>query len=217
MAGPTPAVRFPSSMKYELLRDLAEIQTGITLRGEASTRHDPKGTHRLIRIGDVSPDGFLAPNSSTKVRLSEAEASKFALKPGNVLLAARGSRLTAAVFDLDEPTVAGSQFIIIRILPQWVGLLPGFLAWYLNLPTIQEQLAARMRGTYVRSLPARILSVLQIPIPDGTKQDAITSLNDLRIREKALMEQLAHQRGQLIDQLAITSINLDPQDTHVIG
>lgn len=204
-------------MKYELLRDLADVQTGITLRGEASTRHDPKGTHRLIRIGDVSPDGFLSPNSSTKVRLSEAEASKFTLRPGNVLLAARGSRLTAAVFDLVEPTVVGSQFIIIRILPQWLGLRPGFLAWYLNLPPIQEQLSARMRGTYIRSLPARILAMLQVPVPDGAKQNAITSLNDLRVREKALMEQLAHQRGQLIDQLATTSIHFNPHDTHVLG
>lgn len=203
-------------MKYELLRDFADVQTGITLRGEASTRHDPKGTHRLIRIGDVSPDGFLSPNSSTKVRLSEAEVSKFTLKPGNVLLAARGSRLTAAVFDLDEPAVAGSQFIIIRILPRF-AVRPGFLAWYLNLPIIQEQLSARMRGTYIRSLPARILSMLQVPYPDDAKQEAITSLNVLRVREKALMEQLAHQRGQLITQLAITSINFNPHDSHVLG
>jgi hypothetical protein len=204
-------------MKYELLRDLADVQTGITLRGEASTRHDPKGTHRLIRIGDVSLDGFLAPNSSSKVRLSEAEASKFVLKPGNVLLAARGSRLTAAVFDLDEPAVAGNQFIIIRIRPQWLGLRAGFLAWYLNLTVIQDQLAASMRGTYIRSLPAGILSMLQVPVPDGAKQDVITNLHNLRVREKTLMEQLAHQRSQLIDQLAITSINFNPHDNHVLG
>lgn len=204
-------------MKYELLRDLADVQTGITLRGEASARHDPNGTHRLIRIGDVSHDGFLKPNSTPKIQLSNSEASKFTLKPGNVLFAARGSRLTAAVFDLDEPAVAGSQFIIIRIRPQWLGLRSGFLAWYLNLPVIQEQLAAGMRGTYIRSLPAGILSMLQVPIPDGAKQDAITNLHNLRVREKALMEQLAHQRSQLIDQLAITSINFNPYDTHVLG
>ncbi len=204
-------------MNYELLRDLADIQTGITLRGEASTRHDPNGTHRLIRIGDVSHDGFLALSSTTKVRLSETEVSKFSLKPGNVLLAARGSRLTAAVFDLDEPSVAGSQFIIIRIRPQWLALRSGFLAWYLNLPVIQEQLAASMRGTYIRSLPVSVLAMLQVPVPNAAKQDAITNLNDLRMQEKSLMEQLAHQRSQLIDQLAITSINFNPLDNHVLG
>jgi hypothetical protein len=204
-------------MKYELLRDLADVQTGIAQRGEASTRRDPNGTHRLIRIGDVSHDGFLAPNSTSKVRLSEAEISKYSLKAGNVLLAARGSRLTAAVFDLDEPAVAGSQFIVIRIRPQCLGLRSGFLAWYLNLPVVQEQLATSMRGTYIRSLPAGILSMLQVPVPDGAKQDAITNLHNLRVWEKTLMEQLAHQRSQLIDQLAITSINFNPNDNHVLG
>ena len=204
-------------MKYHLLRDLADIQTGIALRGPSSSRKSSDGTHRLIRIGDVSPEGVISQSSSARIQVPTKDAGKFDLKQGNVLLAARGSRLTAAVFDIDEPAVAGSQFIIIRIRPQWLGLRSGFLAWYLNLPAIQEQLAARMRGTYIRSLPASILANLQVPIPDGATQDAITGLNDIRIQERNLMEQLADRRTQLIDQLASTSIQFNPHDTHVLG
>lgn len=204
-------------MNYYPLRELADIQTGITLRGPDTSRKAADATHRLIRIGDVSPEGVISRQSTARIKVPEKDIGKFDLKPGNVLLAARGSRLTAAVFDLDEAAVAGSQFIIIRIRPQWLGLRSGFLAWYLNLPVIQEQLAAGMRGTYIRSLPAGTLSMLQIPVPDGAKQEAITNLYDLRIREKALMEQLAHQRSQLITQLAITSINFNPHDNHVLG
>lgn len=199
------------------LRELAEIQTGITLRGPDTSRKASDATHRLIRIGDVSPEGVISRQSTARIKVPEKDIGKFDLKPGNVLLAARGSRLTAAVFDLDEPAVAGSQFIIIRIRPQGLGLRAGYLAWYLNLPAIQAELAMSMRGTYIRSLPASVLSMLQVPVPDLAKQEAITSLNDLRVREKGLMEQLAHQRGQLITQLAITSINFNPHDNHVLG
>jgi restriction endonuclease S subunit len=204
-------------MNYYPLWELAEIQTGITLRGPDTSRKASDGTHRLIRIGDVSSEGVISRQSSARIKVPEKDTGKFDLNMGNVLLAARGSRLTAAVFNLDEPAVAGSQFIIIRIRPQWLGLRPGFLVWFLNLPTVQEQLAARMRGTYIRSLPASVLAQLQVPVPDGAKQDAIIALNDLRIHEKVLMEQLAHQRSQLVEQLAITSINFNPHDNHVLG
>ncbi|MBP6506963.1 MAG: hypothetical protein KA257_05305 [Opitutaceae bacterium] len=204
-------------MNYYPLRELADIQTGITLRGPDTSRKASDATHRLIRIGDVSPEGVISRQSTARIKVPEKDIGKFELKLGNVLLAARGSRLKAAVFELDEPAVAGSQFIIIRILPQWLGLRPGFLAWYLNLPAVQEQLSARMRGTYIRSLPASVLSLLQVPVPDGAKQDAIIAINDLRIHEKALMEQLAHQRSQLVEQLAITSLNFNPRSEHVLG
>jgi len=204
-------------MNYELLRDLADVQTGITLRGPDTSRHDPTGTHRLIRIGDVSPEGIISAKSSSRIKVTAKDAERFELKPGNLLVAARGSRLTAAVFGGDEPAVAGSQFIVIRILQKSLGLSSGYLSWYLNLPSIQEELATSMRGSYIRSLPARVLSQLQVPVPAIAKQQAIAELSHLRIQEKALMNQLSHKRSLLIDQLATLSINHNPHLHHVLS
>ena len=204
-------------MNYYPLHELADVLTGLTLRGPDTSRHDPAGTHRLIRIGDVSPEGIISAQSSSRIKVTDKDAERFELKLGNVLVAARGSRLTAAVFEGDGPAVAGSQFIIVRIRPHWLGLNPGFLAWYLNLSSIQEELEKRMRGTYIRSLPARTLANLQVPVPDHAKQRAIAELSHLRIQEKQLMDRLSHQRSQLIDQLSIQSINHNPLSEHVLS
>lgn len=198
-------------MKCFVLSELAEVLTGITFRGESASRNDPNGTHRLVRISDISSDGVIGEGAPGRVVVEAKDAGRYTLRMGDVLVAARGSRLTAAVFDRDEPAVAGSQFLVVKIRPQHLALSAGFLAWYLNLPAIQEQLTSEMRGSYVRSLPAGVLSRLQVPIPDERKQDAIVELTELQRQESRLIQQIAERRAQLIQNVATTSIHFNPR------
>ncbi|MBP7142138.1 MAG: restriction endonuclease subunit S [Opitutaceae bacterium] len=203
-------------MSFSPLSELADVFTGITLRGESASKNDPNGTHRLIRISDISSDGVVGDGAPGRVRVDGKEVDRYTLRPGDVLVAARGSRLTAAVFDRPEQAVAGSQFLVIRVLPQHLGLSPGFLAWYLNLPAVQEQLAAQMRGSYIRSLPASVLTRLQVPVPDHRKQAAIVELTELQREENRLTRQISDRRAQIIQQLATNSIHFNPR-SNVLG
>lgn len=185
------------SVQHTKLREVAEIQLGITLRGSDASRHDPAGTHHLIRISDLSDDGSVSIREPSLVKLSPADADRYEMKPGEVLVAARGTRMTAAVFyGGGGPCIVGSQFLVIR--PR-SGLNPEYLRWFLNLPVIQTKLFSSARGTYVRSLPISILGELEIPVPPLPKQHAVAELNRLRIREKELMAELAEKRGTLVD------------------
>lgn len=188
------------------LHEVASVALGITLRGADASRHDPEGTHQLIRIGDLSDDGTLHPGEPNLVKLDAESARRSALRVGEVLLAARGSRMTAAVFEGDYPAVAGGQFLVIR--PQDGVLLPAYLRWFLNLPSTQETLTAGARGSYVRSLPASVLGELEIPLPPFPRQCAIAELYALRLREKALMTTLAARRALLIDQSVLRSLHV---------
>ena len=203
-------------MNFSPLSELADVFTGITLRGESASKKDPNGTHRLIRISDISSDGVVGDGAPGRVLVDGKDTDRYTLRPGDVLVAARGSRLTAAVFDRAERAVAGSQFLVIRVLPHHSGLSPGFLAWYLNLPAVQEQLAAQMRGSYIRSLPASVLSRLQVSVPDHRKQAAIVELTELQREENRLTKQIADRRAQLIQQLATNSIHFNPR-SNVLG
>lgn len=187
------------------LQEIADISLGITLRGSDASRHNPNGTHQLIRIGDLSEDGALAVKEPNLLKLDSENAHRFSLKKGDVLLAARGSRLTACVHQGQFPAVAGGQFLVIR--PHEAALLPEYLHWFLNLSTTQEMMAARARGSYVRSLPASALGELEIPLPPLSRQRAIAGLHALRLREKELMSQLAGLRATLIDQALIRSLH----------
>ena len=186
------------------LGEVADVQLGITLRGTDASRHDPAGTHQLVRIGDVSDDGELRISEPNLVRLDDPTANRSELRAGDVLLAARGTRMTAAVFDGSFPAVAGSQFCIIR--PNVDQLLPAYLRWFLNLPSTQEKLIARARGSYVRSLPVGSLAELDVIIPSPAKQRSIAKLHELRLREKQLMEALAARRAVLIDRTLFQSL-----------
>ena len=82
------------------LREVADVQLGIALRGADASRHDPTGTHQLVRIGDLSEDGSLRIAEPNLIRLDEVTAHRSGLRAGEVLLAARGTRMTAANYIL---------------------------------------------------------------------------------------------------------------------
>lgn len=188
------------------LREVADMQLGITLRGADSSRHHSDGTHQLIRIGDISDDGYLRISEPNLIKLDADTASRAALRAGEVLLAARGTRMTAALFPGGFSAVAGSQFLVIRAHGD--VLLPDYLRWFLNLPSTQENLNARARGSYVRSLPAGALGELEIPVPPLPRQRAIAELYELGLREKQLMASLAVQRATLINNSILQSLSV---------
>lgn len=187
------------------LREVADVQLGITLRGADASRHDPAGTHQLVRIGDLSEDGSLRIAEANLIRLDEVTAHRSGLRAGEVLLAARGSRMTAAIFEGGPPAVAGSQFLVIR--PHSGVLLPAYLRWFLNLASTQEDLNARARGSYVRSLSSGALGELTIPLPPLPRQRALAELHALRLHEKHLMKTLTSRRAILIDHAILQSLH----------
>ena len=191
-------------MNYYPLFELADVQTGITLRGANASRHQLDGTHHLIRIGEVSDDGILQIGEPNLVKFDATLAARYTLRSGDVLLAARGTRMTATVFDGVVTAVAGGQFCVIR--PKRDCLLPDYLRWFLNLSTTQEVLNALARGTYVRSLPAKSLATLSLPVPPIPQQRAIADLHNLRLHEKGLMVRLANLRATLVDGSLVRSL-----------
>lgn len=179
------------------LRDLATVSLGITLRGADASRHDPAGTHRLIRIGDISGDGVLSHDDISLISPEPDAASRYALRAGDVLVAGRGSRATAAVFEDSTPSIASGQLLVVRVHPEAVE--PEYLRWYLNLPRTQEALAAGARGSYIRSISTGTLAELRVPLPPLSRQRQIAEIGALRLREKELMTRLAGLRAALVD------------------
>ncbi|MDP0501873.1 MAG: restriction endonuclease subunit S [Verrucomicrobiota bacterium JB022] len=187
-------------MKYAQveLGELAQIQLGLTLRGSDASQHDPEGTHRLLRISDVTPDGVLQWSQETLIKLEASTAEKAELKPGDVVVVARGARMTAAVFQDEFSSVAGSQFCVVRCATGQID--PTYLRFFLNLPQSQDALMAESRGTYIRALSARSLAQFRIPLPPLERQRLFASLDGLRLQEKHLTTRLVELRDQLTQQ-----------------
>jgi restriction endonuclease S subunit len=179
-----------------LLSHLAEIRTGLTLRGpDASRRTDKEGLH-LLRISDITEDGQLEITSPHLLDRSFGDDLRYRVAAGNILIANRGTRMTAALVPEGLEAIASGQLFIVR--PQSDRITPEFLHWFLNLETTQDRLQSEARGSYVQTLSISVVRDLPVPLIPLELQAKLCALTDLARRERELLRLLAEKRGILI-------------------
>ena len=128
-----------------LLSHLTEIRAGVTLRGRDATRPISDGAVHLIRIGDLRGDGQITGSSVVRISPRDSINPEQFLRRGDVLVAARGSRNTAAVYELDlQNAIAGSQFFILRPREAIDG---RYLAWFLRSETMQRHFDSFLKAS----------------------------------------------------------------------
>lgn len=87
----------------------------------------------------------------------------YLLTPGNVLFASPGRRKQAMAIDDDlETTTFGTQFFVIEARD---GVLPVYLAWYINQQPAQRYLEEHSMGSNVRVVTKEALSRMPIQLP----------------------------------------------------
>ncbi len=172
----------------EPLQNLAHVQLGVTLRGRDASRPCPGGKLQLIRIGDLTPEGRIETPVPLLIGLEPDSVRDYLLEPGDILVANRGQRATAALFLQENPAIVGTQFAVIR--PKRDRILNDYLQWYLNRPEVQTALLSKARGTYVRAVPVTELRELDILVPPLAVQRQLVELEALHQTEMNLVQQL---------------------------
>lgn len=131
---------------------------------------------------------------------------KHLLAAGDLLLASKGNNNICVIIpEIEQKCVASPSFLVIRLHDK-SAILPEFVAWYLNLPTIQNTLAAQARGTSIMSISKMALGELEIPIPSIDKQKKYIELSKLQKREQELYKAIAEKRKQLLEYKMIKNI-----------
>lgn len=179
----------------EPLQNLAHVQLGVTLRGRDASRPCPGGKLQLIRIGDLTPEGRIEPPVPLLIGLEPDSVRDYLLEPGDILVANRGQRATAALFLQENPAIVGTQFAVIR--PKRDRIQNDYLHWYLNRPEVQTALLSQARGTYVRAVPVTDLRELKILVPPLAVQRQLVELEALHQTEMKLVSQLNAKRELL--------------------
>lgn len=191
-----------------LLDEIADVRMGLTLRGADASRRTIEGGLHYIRISDLSETGDLVIGERHPIDPGQASDHRHRVKPGDILLANRGTRMTAAMVTDEIDAIAGSQLFIVRLKSSQV--LPGFLHAYLNLESTQEHLRSHARGTYVQTLSVAILRSLPIPIPSLETQEKIASLVACAAEERRLLAELANKRRQTLELSLSRLLSLSP-------
>jgi restriction endonuclease S subunit len=180
------------------LEKLADVTVGLTLRTPEAARPTPDGNYYLLKISDVDEFGQVSLSSNDRIRVDDPKAiARCGLRPGDVVLANRGTRAKAGLITQALPVIAGGQFFIIRIHDD--RLLADYLVWFLNHPQTQRKLFEESTVSVIKAVPAPQVRGLEVPVPPLPVQSRIVELFALRGQEKRLVAELEGLKSHLID------------------
>lgn len=181
------------------LKDLADIRMGYQFRGRVE--HDPKAPYPVIQIKDLNEDRRLEPTGLARVQ-TKRDPQPYMARAEDVLFLSRGHRPFATILDTppDNAIVSG-YFFIIRMKSD--GILPAYLAWYINQPPFQTELRPFLKGTHMPMVALRDFVDLFIDIPPIAVQESIVKLDVLRRREQQLLVQVREKRDELIQSVCL--------------
>ena len=192
-----------------LLGDFATVRTGLTIRGRGASRLSAKRGLPLLRISEISPSGKIRIESPHLIDPELSRVYDFRLKTGDVIVANRGSRMTAAYVPSNVDAIAGGQFFIIKT--KETSVLPEYLVWYINQRHVQERLKAESYGSYVSTLPIDSIRRLKVPIPNLATQRKIVDLQKLGEEEEKLTDQIRQLRQKYLEAILFKMASGNPR------
>lgn len=179
------------------LYNIAAIQTGVF------AKVGPNPNALYLQQSDFDGNGELRNTTQPTIIVTN---QKHLLTAGDLLLASKGNNnMCVIVPEIEQKCVASPSFLVIRLHDK-SAILPEFVAWYLNLPTVQNTLAAQARGTSIMSISKATLGELEIPIPPIERQKKYIELSKLQKREQELYKTIAERRKQILEYKMIKNI-----------
>lgn len=117
----------------------------------------------------------------------------------DVLLMAKGVNNLALAYNPDTyaALIPSTAFLIIKVSGS--GVLPAYIAWYINQPGAQQFLKNQAKGSSPPSITVKILAELEICIPDLETQKTILKIHDLRMREKKLKSDIERLKETILN------------------
>lgn len=195
-----PASNNPIS-KYSL-DSIATIRQGYHFRSKIE--HNPDGDISVVQSADITDSNGISPDGFVKVN-GDRIKPEYHLQPGSILLKARGTNYTAALFDIEGiKAVAAYHFLVVSI--QNHELLPQYLTWFVNRPQSQYFLSQVASGSYIKALSPQALATLEVTIPPIEQQELIVNLDHLVQRESVILDEIKAKRIQLVQEILNRSI-----------
>lgn len=176
-----------ADMKVEI-KDIAEILLG-TFQQPSRNGNIP-----FLLLSHFDDDGNRQPEEYLSFIEEGSAPQRRLLRQGDVLVAAKGGRNFAALYDpAIGPAVASSAFLVLRVTSP--DVLPEYLAVYLNLR--RNDLAMLASGSAMPSISKSALSAFRVSLPSRERQEEIVRISTLWKQERALMQQIIEEKTVL--------------------
>jgi len=182
--------------KNSLIKEISEVSSGLYLAAV------PHGDIAYLQMKDLLME---MPEKTASFVPYSPKLERHLLRKGDLLFAGKGTTYLCKVFDLDIPAIASTTLYIIRLTSK--DILPDYLCWYLNQPTVMAVMKTQQVGTGTPLIHKQVVEDFEIPIPDLETQHRIVELAKLQAKEKELYQAIAEKRQLLINQLIMNKLN----------
>jgi len=189
-------------VEIKTLKAIANIKAGYQTRTKIPENQE--GTYRLIQGTDFDSQKNLQTDRLLKF-IPERNPGLYEVHEGDVLLQARGfDHFAYCIVEPLENTLVSGTFYIIRL--KVVGILPGYLAWWINQPPGQHYLESQAGRSSVSYVSMNTLAGLPVKVPTIEIQQKIEKTEKLWQRERSLQNRLTTARERLVQAVCLKSI-----------
>ena len=185
-----------STIENMRIMDIAEVHSGLYLTTV------PQGDIAYLQMKDLLMD---MPEKAAFAVPFSPKLERHFLQKGDLLFAGKGTTYLCKVFDLDIPAIASTTLYIIRLVSK--DILPDYLCWYLNQPSVMAVMKAQQVGTGTPLIHKQVVENFEIPVPEINTQRQIVELAKLQTREKELYQAIAEKRQLIANQLIMDKLN----------
>lgn len=154
----------------------------------------------VLRMGNVTYEGALDTENLKFLPHEEVDAPKELLRFGDILFNRTNSRELvgkAAMWDGRFDAIAASYFIRVRVDESRV--LPAYVAYWLNSPTMKRRFVRSARGAIGQAnINAKELRAYLLPLPNLQRQQQVVSILDSTVRLLGLRTRMAANARELM-------------------
>jgi type I restriction enzyme M protein len=184
--------------KMKKLKEISEIKRGLQLPKDDMNKltNSEDGSHYYIKISDIV-DGKIEFNERIK-GLTDNKIASYELKPGDIIISARGTLIKTAIYEIQAPPcIISGNIMLIRVKN---GYDPYFLKFYLDSSEGNEQIKAMQGGSTITSLNHSKLQELFVPDIDIYKQNRLADkIIENENRYKSIIEHATIEYEQNIE------------------
>lgn len=184
------------------LGDIAVVRSGLVL-ARKQAKSGSAYQYPLLNLRSIRADGYLDTEALEIFNASEHLNSEYLTHAGDLVVRLSTPYTAVLIEDQDEGMVIPSSFAIIRVDRHHV--LPEYLFWLLNTPTVRQQIYENTTGNMLGGIkPSFFNEFIVAPLP-LEKQQIIVALNETARHEVRLLTELAAAKSKyyahIIDKL----------------
>lgn len=183
------------------LGDIANIKTGLVLsRKKVEIEYEAKATYKLLSLKNIGEDGTFINESFEEFASNDILDDHYFTQEGDVLIRLSHPYTAVYIDKKHSGLLVPSYFAMIKVYD--TGILPQYLAWYLNTKNVKFELERSQFGTRIPSTNQHALKSIPIKVPPLSRQKALMELYMLHQKEKRLYQQLIEEKEKLFQGIA---------------